>query len=147
MLVNVYSCFHGHDYYSFSSSAIANPSSPRTLPFPSCPYIASSSLNHTHPHDRRTSSGNRPARWHPPFIWLVVGLPFVAPVYTHEHLMYASFCTAPTTIRTLNDIPSPSFPFPLQHLSWISYFHALSPYSKSPVADLPHAHRRGTPTS
>ena len=59
--------------------------------------------------------------------------------------MYASFYTAPTTIHTLNGIPSPSFPFPPQHLSWISHFHALSPYSKSPVADIPYAHRRGTP--
>ena len=94
---------------------IANLSSPRTLPSPSYLYLASSSLNHTHPHDRRTSFGSVA----PPLICPVVGLPFVAPVLVdvcaHEHLSYVSVCTAPTTIRTLNGMPSPPFPFSPAH--------------------------------
>ena len=63
----------------------------------------------------------------------------VAPAYTHEHLMYALFYTALTTIHTVNGIPSPSFPFPLQHLSWISYSMHCSPI-RSPQQPTCHLH-------
>ena len=61
VIVHVYTCFHDHAYYPFSSLTIANPGSPCTLPSLSCLYIASSPPYHAHPHDRLLRLGGIPS--------------------------------------------------------------------------------------
>jgi hypothetical protein len=109
VIVHVYTCFHDHAYYPIFFFCDRQPEFPTYPSLPSCLYIASSSPYHAHPHDR---------------LLRLVGIPDYHLVHqfilTSAGLVYASYYTAPTTTHTLNGIPPPSFPFPLQHLSWMS---------------------------
>ena len=122
VIVHVYTCFHDHAYYPFSSSAIANPSSPRTLPSPSCLYIASLSPYHAHPHDRLLRLGGIPhasgqsSAYHSGPSLYSRSLSVCIVLHCTDHCS----CSEQHTF-------APSFPFLLQHLSWLSNSMHCSP--------------------